>query len=567
MRLSTKSSRTVVLIIGLVVALPLGAAAQLDPYEADPLDLIAFHDQVQMYAGATDVIEVFVCDVPDGNVSVDLDNAVDEINSQLQPYFTWLSGAQYLPVFVAGSVVTASQPSGWPDSPVLQTECEILAEGAASGNASGGMVIVDAEYSGGYATPGFSCEVVSECTSTFPDNGRVMVVGATTIVPSSQLPDARMSTVAHELGHMLHFPHSYGGLTTFLNGVVYEYDNPMDVMSGGSLTVLDVGTLAINRYAAGWLDTGVSFHRGGIETYELATIGSAGTQMLVLPTDIGGVFTVIDARLASSFDSGIAVEGIEVYQIDQRSEACAASSDGNCWGPDRRTTPVPAADDPESLAHVFSLGESFSVGTVDVEVTAVTPGGWEISVSGSAVSERFLDDNGSIHEIDISVLADLHVTNGCNPPLNSFFCPTNNVTRAEMAVFLARALGDDTAPTTGVGVFTDVPAGQWYSDPIARMFELGITTGYADGTYRPFDAVSRGEMAVLLDRAFESIALVSEEVVFTDVPLDAFYAGATQALFDSGVTTGCSVDPLSFCPAASVSREQMASFLVRVLTG
>lgn len=560
-----RSLRLLILSLGLVLAFPTASLAQVEPYDADALGLIGYQDQVQAYTSGSDVIEVFLCDVPDGSVVVDLNAVIAEVNTQLQPYFAWLSNASYVPIFVAGTTLTATQASGWPDIPQLQPECESLADQASSGTANGAMIIVDAAYSGGYATGGLSCDVVSDCPSTFPANGRNMVVGANTVVPSVDLPSARMSTIAHELGHMLEFPHSYGGLTTFINGLVYEYDNPMDVMSGGNMTLLNVGTLALNRYAAGWLDTAVQFHRGGTEDYQLATIGNAGTQLLVLPTDVIGLFTVIDAREAASFDSGVAAQGVEVYQIDQRPEACGAGLGEVCWGVERRTIPVPAIDDPEGFEHVFGVGGSFSIGGAQVAVTAQTGGVWSLTVTGSTVSERFVDDNGSIHEANIAAIAALGVTKGCNPPLNSFYCPFNSVTRAEMAVFLTRALNDDIAPTNGVGVFSDVSAGEWYSDAVARMFELGITTGYADGTYLPFAPVSRGEMAVFLDRAFEQVALTSTTIGFVDVVPDAFYGFSTQALFDSGVTTGCNTDPLSFCPADQVTRDQMASFLARVL--
>lgn len=54
---------------------------------------------------------------------------------------------------------------------------------------------------------------------------------------------------------------------------------------------------------------------------------------------------------------------------------------------------------------------------------------------------------------------------------------------------------------------------------------------------------------------------------FVDVSIDAFYAPAADALFDSGVTLGCSADPLAYCPLDAVTRGEMASFLARVLAG
>jgi hypothetical protein len=55
--------------------------------------------------------------------------------------------------------------------------------------------------------------------------------------------------------------------------------------------------------------------------------------------------------------------------------------------------------------------------------------------------DLFTDDNNSIFEGDIDRLATAGVTKGCNPPLNTQFCPGANVTRGQMAAFLHRALG------------------------------------------------------------------------------------------------------------------------------
>jgi hypothetical protein len=56
--------------------------------------------------------------------------------------------------------------------------------------------------------------------------------------------------------------------------------------------------------------------------------------------------------------------------------------------------------------------------------------------------DLFGDDDGSVFEGDIDRLATAGVTRGCNPPDNTDYCPDENVTRAQMAAFLHRALGD-----------------------------------------------------------------------------------------------------------------------------
>ncbi len=52
----------------------------------------------------------------------------------------------------------------------------------------------------------------------------------------------------------------------------------------------------------------------------------------------------------------------------------------------------------------------------------------------------FNDDDGSIFEDAIEKLATAGITRGCNPPENTRFCPTDRVTRQQMAAFLNRAL-------------------------------------------------------------------------------------------------------------------------------
>jgi hypothetical protein len=69
---------------------------------------------------------------------------------------------------------------------------------------------------------------------------------------------------------------------------------------------------------------------------------------------------------------------------------------------------------------------------------------------------RFVDDDASVFEADIEALAEAGITLGCNPPGNDRFCPTQAVTRAEMATFLTRMLG--LTPMTPPARCTILPA-------------------------------------------------------------------------------------------------------------
>ena len=65
-----------------------------------------------------------------------------------------------------------------------------------------------------------------------------------------------------------------------------------------------------------------------------------------------------------------------------------------------------------------------------------------------STTDHFVDDNTSIFEPGINKVADAGITLGCNPPANTNFCPTDNVTRGQMAAFIIRASGrgDPAAP-------------------------------------------------------------------------------------------------------------------------
>jgi hypothetical protein len=52
----------------------------------------------------------------------------------------------------------------------------------------------------------------------------------------------------------------------------------------------------------------------------------------------------------------------------------------------------------------------------------------------------FVDDDGTIYEDAIDRLRFAEVTLGCNPPTNDRYCPSEDVTRGQMAAFLRRAL-------------------------------------------------------------------------------------------------------------------------------
>jgi hypothetical protein len=136
----------------------------------------------------------------------------------------------------------------------------------------------------------------------------------------------------------------------------------------------------------------------------------------------------------------------------------------------------------------------------------------------------------------VQKLYELGITTGC---ATNLFCPGDPVTRAQMAVLIIRMrLGATAAfnyPTTPY--FTDVPANYWAFAYIQRMKLEGITTGCSTTTYCPETPVTRGQVAVFLDRAAFNELLPVGTAVLTQTFPAVVNRGATAVLTLTGANT------------------------------
>jgi glucose/arabinose dehydrogenase len=93
------------------------------------------------------------------------------------------------------------------------------------------------------------------------------------------------------------------------------------------------------------------------------------------------------------------------------------------------------------------------------------------------------------------------ITVGCNPN-GPLYCPGDPVTREQMAAFVIRALGELLPPTPPSQRFTDVPPTSPFYNFVDRLWVRGITFGCGGSNFCPTDLVTRGQMAAFLVRAF-----------------------------------------------------------------
>ena len=166
----------------------------------------------------------------------------------------------------------------------------------------------------------------------------------------------------------------------------------------------------------------------------------------------------------------------------------------------------------------------------------------------------------------IQTLYSSGITGGCSTsPL--LYCPEDPVTRAQMAVFLEKGLHypNSFAPQNLTPTFTDT-VGHWAEDWIETLKNDGITSGCGLGIYCPEDSVTRAQMAVFLLKAKYGSSYTPPTVGlstgFSDVPVSYWAAAWIKQLALDGITGGCGNG--NYCPDDSVTRAQMAVFLVRI---
>ncbi|AOZ72269.1 hypothetical protein BK816_02270 [Boudabousia tangfeifanii] len=150
------------------------------------------------------------------------------------------------------------------------------------------------------------------------------------------------------------------------------------------------------------------------------------------------------------------------------------------------------------------------------------------------------------------------------------FRPKLPVTREAMAAFLYRLAGSP--KVTAKKQFKDVPANYQFAKEITWLSQTGITTGWADGTFRPRQPIERHAMAAFMNRACVKTNLCSPALKnlkvdpllpkFKDMGEGKLFDREVQWMQQAGITTGWADG--TFRPENSVTREAMAAFLYRL---
>jgi hypothetical protein len=359
-------------------------------------NLLVVRPSLHQMAG-TDRIAVWVCDVPatttnpqyaqvgPTRLAVDPQQVADWARQNVSTWFTHSSKNRYRVEFTALGRIALSNtddPNDCLDKAVDMT-----------GSPYTNVFVTDTSTRGdGFGSPGLIYQSdalnVDRLVESPSVTGRGLWIGGSSIAVSSTTFPAP-DILVHEIGHTLHWPHSFIG--------PYEYDNDVDVMSGRdtyrckrstgtgtySWPCNPQQTLAFNRFAAGWIDDSqVYVHAGGNATVVLDAPATTGMQMIAaVSAPQTSVMLTLEARPLVGEDQYLAVEGVVAMIVDQRATACDFSFGRPCTSTERRhrQAVVNAADE---FAHVLKVGTTTTIDGVTVTVSAKTGSTFTVQVSG-----------------------------------------------------------------------------------------------------------------------------------------------------------------------------------------
>lgn len=187
----------------------------------------------------------------------------------------------------------------------------------------------------------------------------------------------------------------------------------------------------------------------------------------------------------------------------------------------------------------------------DLEVERIVASGFGADPDQPVVVHD--DADAGVHAPAIAALLEARIMTG----REDGFAPSVQVRRDQVATVLARTFA---LPPAGEQPFGDL-ADNVHAEAIAAAAEAGLVQGFGDGTFGPERPVTRGQLAAMLDRAFE-LPTAEGGPPFSDVA-GTTHAASIANVAEAGIITGFADG--TFRPSAPSTRAQTASMVLYAL--
>ena len=461
-----------------------------------------------------------------------------------------------------------------------QTEIEEPVVYAALGHNWGDWTLVTAA---GATTPGSEKRVCSRCgeeetratdpTGVLEPGTYVIVIGGNAVTTVRSANSAQGGTAEYQYTGMDGVPYVDGEteVTAAMIWTVEAVDGGYVIRSGENYLngtyVGTVGDLAVSDQSDVWT----------IDSTRLkSTNASAGNSGKFLGYVINkDLFTMRSYRPESpdaNLQMDVVFYPVEAFVCDHASTETRGAVEATCTE-DGFTGDVYCSVCGEKLADgeaIPALGHSWDEGVVTQRPTGAAAGvktftctrcGETRTESIPKLVNPFVDVAAGkfyFEPVLWAFYSDPQVTSGVDA---THFEPDRTCTRAHVVTFLWRANGCP-EPQSLTSNFKDVKnTSKYYYKAVLWAAEQGITTGYNDGTFRPDDECTRGQVVTFLWRANGSPAPTSTTNPFSDVVNGKYYTTAVLWAVEQGITQGRT--STTFGPDDSCTRGHVVTFLYR----
>jgi len=180
------------------------------------------------------------------------------------------------------------------------------------------------------------------------------------------------------------------------------------------------------------------------------------------------------------------------------------------------------------------------------------------------LDNSFADVNGHWAQSYVETIANKLIVEGYE---DGSFGPDRNITRAEFATLIVRALGlnGKAAPDSQ---FLDVSTSDWFEGAVALAYDAGIVNGYEDGTFQANKVITREELAAMVVRASayagaELSASVDVLDAFSDADSIVWAHEEIAAAVEAGIVTGYEDD--TFRATKTATRAEAVTMINRFL--
>ncbi|MEX3615016.1 S-layer homology domain-containing protein [Paenibacillus glucanolyticus] len=264
-------------------------------------------------------------------------------------------------------------------------------------------------------------------------------------------------------------------------------------------------------------------------------------------------------KLSPDFSPNVFAYRAETEASEIQFDLTAAHNKASITGPwdkDGRITLKPG----ENVIEIKVSAESGKVNTYTLTIVRTVPNPEPpMRPEPPQAAEAFRDTEGHWAEAAIDELASRGIVKGY---ANGSFKPDSLIRRDEFTVLLVRALGLQGEGQYPFKDESDIP--EWSREAVGLAVQAGMIQGYQDGRFQPAGVITRAELTVMLAKALGLEPLQGDPAKFADLAsFPAWAKGYIAAAYAEGLVSGRSGG--KFEPDAPATRAEAVVMLLRLL--